>query len=415
MKASTSTGRSGVLPILMLASTLSVMAGAVISPVLEVIRGDLGLSATAAGMILTTHGLSIAIASPVVGWMIDRWGVRTPLAWGLLLYGVAGGVGAFTSSYAALIATRIAFGAGAAAVFAGTTVALLSLYTGEQRDRVMGWRSTAISLGGVIWPLLAGAIGGLSWHAPFAIYFVGVPLGVAALLMLPPAPGAATASNAPKERILPLLGRRPALLGFYALFAVSSVLLYGLAVFLPIRLAEIGVKEPFLVALVGTTVSVAMSLIGFAYAKLRAAMAYGVLLRLTAASWVLAFALLGLSSSVALIVLGAGMFGLGMGILMPAVTVLIGDSAPPSLRGQATALSGTASFAGQFASPLVLGPVIDSTSVQTGYLASGGVAALMLLLLLIARIKDPAPPQSGDTGQTTPEPVTSPVPSEEKS
>ncbi len=117
-------------------------------------------------MILTAHGLSIAVTSPVVGWLIDRWGVRVPLAGGLLLYGVAGGAGAFLSSYPALIATRIAFGVGAAAVFAGTTVALLSYYQGAQRDTVMGWRSTAISLGGVVWPLLAGAIGGLSWHAP---------------------------------------------------------------------------------------------------------------------------------------------------------------------------------------------------------------------------------------------------------
>ncbi|MEU3692453.1 MFS transporter [Streptomyces narbonensis] len=411
MKAPTSTGRSGVLPILMLASTLSVMAGAVISPVLEIIRGDLELSATAAGLILTTHGLSIALASPVVGWMIDRWGVRTPLVWGLLLYGIAGGAGAFTSSYAALIATRVAFGAGAAAVFAGTTVALLSLYTGEQRDRVMGWRSTAISLGGVTWPLLAGAIGGFSWHAPFAIYFVGIPLGLAALVMLPAAQGTGDRSGAPKERILPVLGRRPALLGYYALFAVSSVLLYGLAVFLPIRLGEIGVEQPFLVAAIGATVSVAMSVIGFAYAKLRASMGYAPLLRLTAASWVLAFASLGLTGNVPMIVVGSALFGLGMGILMPAVTVLIGDTAPPSLRGQATALSGTASFAGQFASPLVLGPLIDRTSVQTGYLAAGGAATLLLLILLAVRIDDPATPRDGEAEQAPREPVTS----EEKS
>ncbi|MGW0394692.1 MFS transporter [Streptomyces sp. NPDC003042] len=406
MKAPTSTGRSLVLPVLMLASTLTVMAGAVISPVLEVIRGDLGLSGTAAGLILTAHGLSIAIASPLVGWMIDRRGVRTPLAWGLLLYGIAGGAGTFTSSYAALIATRVAFGVGAAAVFAGTTVALLSLYTGEQRDRVMGWRSTAISLGGVTWPLLAGAIGGFSWHAPFAIYFIGIPLSLAALLMLPATGGTADRSNAPKERILPLLGRRPALLGYYALFATASVLLYGLAVFVPIRLAELGVEQPFLVALVGATVSVAMSLLGFAYAKLRASLGYSTLLRLTAASWMLAFALLGLTSHVALVVVASGLFGLGMGILMPAVTVLIGDSAPPSLRGRATALSAAASFAGQFLSPLVLGPLIDSTSVQTGYLASCALATLMLLILLATRINDPSAPRDGEAERAAGEPVT---------
>ncbi|MFJ7773358.1 MFS transporter [Streptomyces sp. NPDC097107] len=393
MKAPTSAGRGAVLPVLLLASTLTVMAGAVIAPVLEVIRGDLGLSGTAAGMILTAHGLSIAVTSPVVGWLIDRWGVRVPLATGLLLYGAAGGAGAFLSSYPALIATRIAFGVGAAAVFAGTTVALLSYYQGAQRDTVMGWRSTAISLGGVIWPLLAGAIGGLSWHAPFAIYLIGVPLGLLALLALPrtdPAP-AMDGTGDGGERILPLLMRRPALLGYYGLLIVASLLLYGLAVFNPFRLAEIGIEKPFLVALISTTASVTMSLVGLWYAKLRAALGYGPLLRITAVCWTLAFALLGLTGHAALVVVGNGLFGLGMGILMPAVTVLIGDTAPPALRGQATALSGTASFAGQFCSPLILGPLVDSTSVKTGFLACAGAAAVLLLALLPVRITDPAP------------------------
>jgi len=393
MKAPTSAGRGAVLPVLLLASTLTVMAGAVIAPVLEVIRDDLGLSGTAAGMILTAHGLSIAVTSPVVGWLIDRWGVRVPLAGGLLLYGVAGGAGAFLSSYPALIATRIAFGVGAAAVFAGTTVALLSYYQGAQRDTVMGWRSTAISLGGVVWPLLAGAIGGLSWHAPFAIYLIGVPLGLLALLALPrtdPAP-ATDGTGDGGERILPLLMRRPALLGYYGLLIVASLLLYGLAVFNPFRLAEIGIEKPFLVALISTTASVTMSLVGLWYAKLRSVLGYGPLLRITAVCWTLAFALLGLTGHAALVVIGNGLFGLGMGILMPAVTVLIGDTAPPALRGQATALSGTASFAGQFCSPLILGPLVDSTSVKTGFLACAGAAAVLLLALLPVRITDPAP------------------------
>ena len=39
-------------------------------------------------------------------------------------------------------------------------VALLALYRGSVRDRVMGWRSTATSVGGLVWPLLGGVLGG---------------------------------------------------------------------------------------------------------------------------------------------------------------------------------------------------------------------------------------------------------------
>lgn len=70
---------------------------------------------------------------------------------------------------------------------------------------------------------------------------------------------------------------------------------------------------------------------------------------------------------------------------MPALTVLIGDTPPPERRGQATALSGTAMFTGQFVSPLVFGPLMAATAITTGYLAAAGLAMVILLVLLTVK------------------------------
>ncbi|GAA4915051.1 MFS transporter [Streptomyces coeruleoprunus] len=387
------------LPVLLLASTLAVMAGAMITPVLEVIRGDLGVSGTAAGLIITAHGLAIAVTSPVVGRLIDRHGVRGPLAGGLVLYGVAGAAGLVIDDYLPLILSRFVFGAGAAAVFSGTTVALLALYQGPERDRVMGWRSTATSLGGVVWPLVGGALGGLSWHAPFAVYLVGVPIGLATLAALPKA---AAGPSGGGGGVLALLRDRPALLGYYGLQAVSAVLLYGVAVFLPQRLAEVGVEAPFLVSLYTVAMMGAMSLVGLAYAGMRAAAGYRTLLSAAAVAWVVSFVLLGTVDQPWLLLLAPLLFGAGQGIAFPALTVLVGEAAPPELRGQATSLSGTANFAGQFLSPLLLGPVIGATSLTTGFLAAAGLSAVVLLGLV--RLREPAAPTTGNpstSGQDT--------------
>lgn len=59
--------QSWPLAVLLLSSTLSVMAGASISPVLALIQDDLGIGNTAAGFVLTTHGLTMALAGPLVG------------------------------------------------------------------------------------------------------------------------------------------------------------------------------------------------------------------------------------------------------------------------------------------------------------------------------------------------------------
>lgn len=384
------TGPPAALVVLLLGSTLVVMAGAVLAPVLALIRVELALTGTAAGLVLTTHALALAVASPAVGWLIDRCGVRGPLAAGLVLYGVAGGAGLATTSYPALLASRVVFGLGAAAVFAGTTVALLDLYQGPQRDRVMGWRSTATSLGGVLWPLAGGALGGLSWHAPFGVYLLGIPLGVATLLTLPtPRVDSGHEHGAGRDAggdgsggVVRLIRERPRILGLFALLATGTLLLYGLLVFLPLRLAEIGVRAPFLVAVVTVSMSAAMSLTGLVYARVLARLGYGRLLRATYLAWGLSFALLASTDRLALVVLAQALFGAGMGLAIPALTVLLGEAAPPRLRGQVTALSGTAIFLGQFSSPLLLGPVVDATSIPTGFLAAAALAGGVLLALL---------------------------------
>ncbi|UQS24809.1 MFS transporter [Amycolatopsis thermalba] len=373
------------LVVLLFGSTLGVMAGSTIVPVLEVIRSDLGVSGTAAGLIITAHGLAIAVSSPLVGWLIDRLGVRPVLAGGLVLYGLAGGAGLFITSYPVLIASRLVFGVGAATVFSGTTVALLGLYRGALRDRVMGWRSATTSLGGLAWPLLAGAVGGISWHAAFAVYLVGIPLGLATMVALPnshPKP----AERGPHGGMLALLRARPALLGLYALMVTTALLMYALAVFLPQRLAQVGVTEPFLVSMFTVGSSAAMSVVGLVYARTRARLGYDVLLRVSAALWVGTFVILGVTDAPAVIAVAPVLFGLGNGLAFPALTVLVGEAAPPELRGQTVALSATGSFAGQFLSPLLLGPLIGATTITTGFLAAACLAGLVLLLLLATRV-----------------------------
>jgi predicted lipid-binding transport protein (Tim44 family) len=68
------------------------------------------------------------------------------------------------------------------------------------------------------------------------------------------------------------------------------------------------------------------------------------------------------------------------------LTVLVGEAAPPKSRGQTVALSGTGSFAGQFFSPLLLGPLIGATTITTGFLAAAGLAGAVLLILLVTRV-----------------------------
>lgn len=372
------------LVLLLLASTLGVMAGSAISPVLAVMRGDLGVDGTAAGLILTAHGLAIALTSPLVGWMIDRWGVRLPLAGGLLVYGLAGGAGMITGSYPTLIVSRMVFGAGAAFVFTGTTVAMLSLYRGAFRDRVMGWRTTATSLGGVVFPIVGGVLATvLSWHATFGLYAIGVPLGLAVLVMVPET--RPDVSSEDEGGSVPALLWRPALLGIYFLVVTQAVMLYALGIFLPLRLGELGVTWPVLVSVYMALMAATSSIVGIVYGWLGKHFSYLALLQLTALTWVVAFLILGTSGDLLALAAGSAVLGIANALAFSTASVLIDDYVPEALLGRAMAIFSTCMFLGQFVSPLLLGPLMEATSITTGYLVLSGEAVLILMVLLVLR------------------------------
>lgn len=378
------------------------MAGAIVMPVLEVIRGDFGIGGTAAGFIITAHGLAIAVTSPLVGRAIDRFGVRAPLAAGLILYGVAGGAGTVITSYPLLITSRLLLGVGVAAVFSGTTVAMLAMASGARRDRLMGWRTTATTAGGLIWPLLAGVLGGISWHATFAIYLVGIPLGIATLLTTPKRTTTAAASvvGAVSGSAWDLLRRYPMLWVWYSLMVITGLMMYILAVFLPQRLAQLGIHEPVFVSVFMAVQATASILVGLTYARIRARLGYSALLRVTACCWIAAFLVLGLVSHPLPVFAASALFGIGNGLLLPVITVLIGDTGPVERRGQATSLSGTAMFVGQFGSPLVFGPLMAATSITTGYLLAAGIATAILAGLLRLQIPTPTTGTAASTTDT---------------
>ncbi|MEN8650847.1 MFS transporter [Streptomyces sp. 21So2-11] len=383
---------------LLLASTLTVMAGTVLTPVVATIRDDLNVSGTAAGLILTAHGLSLAIVSPLVGWTIDKWGLRTPMVAGLMLYGLAGGAGLFTDSYVTLIASRFLFGIGAAAVFTGTTVALMALFQGAERDKVAGWRSTAIGLGGVIWPLIAGGLAILSWHGPFAIYLIGIPTAVAMLIAMPNLPAAGRVKGG---GMITLLRSTPQLLGLYGLSVIASFLLYVLIVFLPQRFDQLGVDAPFTIAAIISSISLAGSVSGFFYGRMRAHLGYLPLIRTALVLWGLAFLVGAFANQTAVLAIAAVLFGAGSGISVPALAMLTGETSPTEMRGQALALSGTANFGGQFAAPVVIGPLVEATSLTTGFLTAAALSGLVLLVLFFVKLgptapPDPAPRETGE-------------------
>lgn len=66
-----------------------------------------------------------------------------------------------------------------------TTVALISdVFEGVQLNAVFGINTAALSVGAAIFPLIGGALVTVAWNVPFAMYLLGLPVALYALIAL---------------------------------------------------------------------------------------------------------------------------------------------------------------------------------------------------------------------------------------
>jgi ACDE family multidrug resistance protein len=372
--------------VILASATTTVMAGSVIAPVLNLMGEGLGVSPGLARLLITTHGLFIALCSPALGFIIDRIGVRGPFILGLTLYGLAGASGLIITDYWLLIVSRVLLGVGVASVFTCNTVLILNFYEGYRRNQVMGWRASGGSIGGVAWPLLGGFLGTFSWHMPFAAYLIGLPLALLALFTIPETQkGAARMTvsvTGKQESVLSLFRSTPIIFSIYGLVFIMNTLLYAVVVFLPKVVEQFGITSPFYI---GIYISF-MALIGggtsVVYGRIRERLSYKAIVLITMALWVAAFAAIYQAFSTWLVWLAITLFGVGMGMSMPAVPVWVGELVPASFRGRMTAYIATFSYIGQFLSPIILSPVESSLGLNYVFLVVAALCAVIFLLFL---------------------------------
>lgn len=372
------------LSVIFASATLTIMAGSIIAPVLNLMRDGLGVAPSSVGLIITTHGLFMALFSPLMGSIIDRKGTRRPYIAALLCYGIAGGSGLLINSFWILLISRAFLGIGLAGIFAGINVLILNMYDGIERDRVMGWRGSAQSFGGVIWPLIGGALGTLSWRFPFAVYMLAIPIALFAIVGVPEpviqqrsGPQSQSATS-----VFTVFRESPVLFIIYGLIFFGNLLLYSIVIFLPQLLENFGISSTFRIGLFITAMTAAAGVTAFIYGKIRSRFSYRVIVTIAAALWTVAFTIISQAPSSRIIAMAVALFGVSQGLIMPTVMVWVGAVVPPSFRGRFSSYLGTFGFIGQFLSPILFAPVFMLLGLKGVFLVGAGVGAIWFVLLL---------------------------------
>ncbi len=365
-------------------ATLTVMTGAIISPVQNLIRDGLGINAAYAGTIITTHGLFMAIFSLVMGSLIDRKGVRGPFIYGLFLFGIAGGSGLLINSYWQMITSRAILGIALSSIFTCINVIILNTYEGVKRDKVMGWRGSAQSLGGIIWPPLGGFLGDISWHLPFSIYLLAIPLGTIALKVVknPVSHGRKNFHSQDNTSIFSILKSKPVLFIIFGLIFFSSFQLYAVVIYIPQFLELFGVSSSLEIGFYIATMATAAGIISLIYGRIRGRLSYMAISMAGVIIWAIAFYLISKARSELTIMLSVFFLGTSQGLIMPTVMAWIGEVVPVSFRGRFSSYLGTFGFMGQFLSPILLAPVLIHFGVRAVFTVSSILGLVWFMILL---------------------------------
>src|ERR1700743_3697022 len=141
------------------------------------IGATLGRAPSQLGLVMTVYILTLLIAMPLAGWLINRFGTKTCYVGALLLFAIASvGCGA-APSFWTLVLARGLQGFGGGLMGTGRQVTVLRAFPRSKMLKINIYIQLAAQIGPLVGPLVGGALTTyISWHW---IFFVNIPLALA--------------------------------------------------------------------------------------------------------------------------------------------------------------------------------------------------------------------------------------------
>jgi len=375
-------GRRPLLALILSVTFVGQLSFAAVPPVLPELARALRVSRGAVGLVHGMVAFAGIFVAAYMGYLLDRFGRRRVVRWSLLVFGAAGSACFFAANVWAMLGLRLLQGVGASTLLSVGIVLIGDQFEGHRRRWAMGLNVTAVTVGGTVGPIVAGAIGEGGAFRPFLLYLIAFPMWVAARRL--PEPALAAAPQPPLEHLREALGdlrRRRRLADFVGLLPWTMITLlvyYGLTQALtPLFLDReygLGTTQRGLLLAVGAGMSsIASVMAGRLGARLRPAAILVFSLPLLAGG----FGAMGLAPSLWIVGLGLGMVGAGYGFLTPVAMGFSTAVGKPRYRGILVGTYVSANRVGMFAGPALATALAGGLGDRRTFLAG---AALMTLL-----------------------------------
>ncbi|SFX45311.1 MFS transporter [Marinospirillum alkaliphilum] len=383
--------------VLLSASSMTVMAGALITPVLpDIGRHFSDWPDVWVKLIITLPALFIALFSPLMGWLADRYGRLPVLKTCLLIYALAGAAGGLVDTLGWMLLTRALLGIGVAGIMGIATTLIGDYFTGQARQRFMGLQGSFMALGGVIYINLGGGLALISWRAAFMVYLAGLLVWLLAWLYLRE-PARKTLSDPLTDSMNPPAFPWRQVLPVYALGFAAMSLFYMLPAQMPFLLVQRFDASSLQTAWVISSSTLAGALAGYLFGGFKNHLSHARIYALAFLLFATGYLLASLVPWYSLMLLAVMVSGFGAGMTFPAGNHWLLQLAPEAFRGRVMGGFASVFFTGQFLSPLLVAPV----ELRVGLTGAFQVAALLALVLSVLLLwRPPARASSAGDGQS---------------
>ena len=376
------------IKVLVVAAFVIAVGFGLISPVLPQFARSFDVGVTAASVIVSAFAFFRLLFAPAGGSLVARLGERPVYITGLVIVALSTGASAFAQSYWQLLVFRSLGGIGSTMFTVSAMALLVRLAPPLIRGRVSSMYGSAFLIGGVIGPVIGGALGELGMRVPFVVY--GVALLIAAALVAVMLRGTPLRAD-PTQGALPPMTVAEAVQDSAYRSAMVSAFANGWTNF-GVRVA---ILPLFAVAVVGETWAAGVVLAAGAAATAvtlqfsgRVADTLGrrrpILVGLVLSA--VGMGAMGLAGGLVAIIALTTVLSVGAGLLNPAQQATVADVVGNGRSGgKVLAAFQMCQDAGGIGGPVVIGAAADLWGWQWAFALSGLVSALAILPWLQAR------------------------------
>lgn len=377
---------------MLLASMLMLMGGAAVAPALPLINAAFPDQEFAVSLVITLPSLAVGCTGFILGGIADRFGKVRTLSASLIVFTACGVASFFLDDLSVILVMRFFVGVGIAGISMAVTALMAEYYTGASRVKVLSYQSAAMGLGVLLLEYTGGSLAAFSWHEPFLVYLIGIPiLFLCILSMKEPVRIAATDRPSQEERSRPADRRLIAIC--YAAIFVCQTMSFLLPTKMPTFLEDPELPGHISASMMGLFLGahgITNSAVSLMYRRVVSVIRPFMVISIGFIVMGAAMILLMLFPTVAVALVMMVLVGLGLGLICPAISNTLAGEATSTTSGKIMGGYSTFLNFGQFAISLVSVPLLAAVggSIPSMFAVMGCVALVVGILFLLDCAKD---------------------------